>query len=210
VRDNRASKCHPSKRSCDPSQGWTDETWAIRYLVVYPGAWLAGRLVLVSPIALRQAGWQSKRLDVALTKKQIAGSPSIGTHKTISRQHEAVSMGYYGDPDYLGWSSLWGLASRPAGLTVQKESGDGSGSGASQGGNASFKNAAQALMAEDKSLPTMDESEETCHESNTVVPPAIQSKPQIRLLRQCPSTDFPRPLRTRDSAEVTRGGESSS
>ena len=52
-----------------------DESWAIRYLVVNTGGWLSGRLVLVSPIALRQAEWQSKRLDVALTKKQIEDSP---------------------------------------------------------------------------------------------------------------------------------------
>jgi len=98
-----------------------DETWAIRYLVVNTGDWLPGRLVLVSPIALRQADWQSKRLDVALTKKQIEDSPSIDTHKPISRQHEAVYMGYYGYPYYWGGPNLWGLASYPAGLAVQRE-----------------------------------------------------------------------------------------
>jgi len=35
-----------------------DETWAIRYLVVNTGIWLSGRLVLVSPFALRQAEWK--------------------------------------------------------------------------------------------------------------------------------------------------------
>src|SRR5512141_2940744 len=71
-----------------------DETWTIRYLVVNTGNWLPGRLVLVSPIALRQAEWQSKRLDAALTKKQIEDSPPIDTHKPVSRQHEAVFLGY--------------------------------------------------------------------------------------------------------------------
>jgi hypothetical protein len=98
-----------------------DETWAIRYLVVNTGDWLAGRLVLVSPIALRQAEWQSKRLDVALTKKQIEDSPPIDTHKPVSRQHEAAYLGYYGYPYYWGGPNLWGLASYPAGLTVQRE-----------------------------------------------------------------------------------------
>ena len=111
-----------------------DESWAIRYLVVNTGGWLSGRLVLVSPIALRQAEWQSKRLDVALTKKQIEDSPPIDTHKPVSRQHEALYMGYYGYPYYWGGPYLWGLASYPAGLTVRKGSGDGSGSVASQGG----------------------------------------------------------------------------
>ena len=98
-----------------------DETWVIRYLVVNTGDWLPGRLVLVSPIALREADWPSRRLDVALTKKQIEDSPPIDTHKPVSRQHEAIYMGYYGYPYYWGGPNLWGLASYPAGLAVQRE-----------------------------------------------------------------------------------------
>lgn len=98
-----------------------DETWAIRYLVVNTSRWLDGRLVLISPIALGQKGWESRRLDVALTKKQIEDSPRIDTHKPVSRQHEAVYLGYYGYPYYWGGPNLWGLASYPAGLAVQRE-----------------------------------------------------------------------------------------
>jgi hypothetical protein len=98
-----------------------DESWAIRYLVVNTGGWLSGRLVLVSPIAIRQAEWQSKRLDVALTKKQIEDSPPIDTQKPVSRQHEALYMGYYGYPYYWGASNLWGLASYPGGMVVERE-----------------------------------------------------------------------------------------
>jgi len=98
-----------------------DESWAIRYLVVNAGDWLGGRLVLVSPMALRQAEWDSKLLDVALTKRQVENSPPIDTHKPVSRQHEAVYMGYYGYPYYWGGPKLWGLTHYPAGLTVQRE-----------------------------------------------------------------------------------------
>src|ERR1039457_170517 len=92
-----------------------DESWAIRYLVVNTGDWLSGRLVLVSPIALRQAEWQSKRLDVALTKRQIENSPPIDTHKPVSRQHEAAYLGYYGYPSY------WAAPNYPAALEVRRE-----------------------------------------------------------------------------------------
>jgi hypothetical protein len=98
-----------------------DESWAIRYLVVNAGDWLGGRLVLVSPFALRQAEWESQRLDVALTKKQIEDSPPIDTHKPVSRQNEALYLGYYGYPYYWGGPYMWGLASYPAGLTVDRE-----------------------------------------------------------------------------------------
>jgi hypothetical protein len=92
-----------------------DESWAIRYLVVNSGNWLSGRLVLVSPLALRQAEWESKRLDVALTKKQIENSPPIDTHKPVTRQHETAYMGYYGYPSY------WAAPNYPAALEVRRE-----------------------------------------------------------------------------------------
>jgi hypothetical protein len=92
-----------------------DESWAIRYLVVNAGDWLGGRLVLVSPLALRQADWQSRLLDVALTKKQVEDSPPIDTHKPVSRQHEAAYLGYYGYPSY------WAAPNYQAALAVQRE-----------------------------------------------------------------------------------------
>src|SRR4249920_3332530 len=96
-----------------------DETWAIRYLVVNTGSWLAGRLVLISPIAVGQTDWESKQLEVALTKRQVEGSPDIDTHKPVSRQHEAEYLGYYGYPFYWEGPYLWGSMTSPAGLAVQ-------------------------------------------------------------------------------------------
>src|SRR5580698_8674053 len=66
-----------------------DKTWAIRYLVVETGGWLGGRQVLISPISVAETEWQARRLDVALTKKQVEESPNIDTHQPVSRQHEA-------------------------------------------------------------------------------------------------------------------------
>jgi len=85
-----------------------DETWAIRYLMVNTGHWLPGRLVLVSPIFLGQADWDTKTLPVALTKKQIENSPDIDTHKPVSRQHEAAYMNYFGASYYWNGPYPWG------------------------------------------------------------------------------------------------------
>ena len=93
-----------------------DETWAIRYLTVETGGWLGGRQVLISPISVVHIDWQAKRLDVALTKKQVEKSPDIDTHQPVSRQHEAAYLGYYGYPSYWGGPYLWGPAFYPAGL----------------------------------------------------------------------------------------------
>jgi len=96
-----------------------DQTWAIRYLTVDTGGWLEGRQVLISPISvLGVPDWEAKRLDVALTKKQVENSPDINTHQPVSRQHEIAYFGYYGYPFYWGGSDLWGAAPNPAGLAI--------------------------------------------------------------------------------------------
>ncbi|MEP6960570.1 MAG: PRC-barrel domain-containing protein [Acidobacteriota bacterium] len=79
-----------------------DETWGIRYLIVDTGGWLGGRRVLISPIAVTHTDWPARRLDVALTKKQVESSPDVNTKLPVSRQHEAVLNGYYGYPSYWG------------------------------------------------------------------------------------------------------------
>lgn len=97
-----------------------DETWVIRYLVVNTGSWLTGRLVLISPIAVGRTDWESKQIEVVLTKKQVEGSPDINTHKPVSRQHEAEYFGYYGYPFYWEGPYLWGSMTDPAGLALQR------------------------------------------------------------------------------------------
>jgi hypothetical protein len=95
-----------------------DETWAIRYFIVETGGWLLGRQVLISPISVVGTEWEAKRLDVALTKKQVENSPGIDTHQPVSRQHEAAYFGYYGYPYYWDGPFLWGSAMYPGGVAV--------------------------------------------------------------------------------------------
>ncbi len=93
-----------------------DETWAIRYLIVDTGGWLAGRQVLISPISVVKTDWETKQLDVALTKRQIENSPKLNRHQPVSRQHEAEFLEYYGYPYYWGGPYLWGPAFYPGAL----------------------------------------------------------------------------------------------
>ena len=65
-----------------------DRSWALRYLVVDTGNWLAGREVLVSPYAVKQPVGNDKRIHVALTRQQVGDSPDVDTHQPVSRQHE--------------------------------------------------------------------------------------------------------------------------
>ncbi|MEO8167899.1 MAG: PRC-barrel domain-containing protein [bacterium] len=88
-----------------------DRHWAIRYLVVDTGNWLADRQVLISPHALtglNKEEQHEQHIAVALTKKQIEDSPSLNSDKPVSRQFEQEYYGYYGWPMYWGGAYMWG------------------------------------------------------------------------------------------------------
>jgi hypothetical protein len=87
-----------------------DRHWAIRYLVVDTGNWLASRQVLLSPYALVAASNEEQHFTIALTKKQIEDSPSLDSDKPLSRQFEEAYYVYYGWPVYWGGPHMWGAS----------------------------------------------------------------------------------------------------
>ena len=50
---------------------------------------------------------------VKLTRKQIENSPSIESHKSVSRQYEEEYYRYYGWPTYWQGDALWGMSGYP-------------------------------------------------------------------------------------------------
>lgn len=90
-----------------------DHDWAIRYLVADTGSWMPGRLVLISPHALGDLYQGGNLLLVKLTRQQIEDSPSIESHKPVSRQYEEAYHRYYGWPFYWQGGQLWGMSAFP-------------------------------------------------------------------------------------------------
>jgi len=90
-----------------------DALWVVRYLVADTGSWLTGRLVLISPLALGGFDDAEKVLRVSLTRKQIEHSPSIESHKPVSRRYEQEFYQYYNWPYYWQGGSLWGMSDFP-------------------------------------------------------------------------------------------------
>ncbi len=82
-------------------------------MVADTGTWLPGRQVLLSPHAFGQLNLDGKVLTVNLTRKQIENSPSIETHKPVSRQYEEEYYRYYGWPYYWQGDGLWGMSGFP-------------------------------------------------------------------------------------------------
>ena len=90
-----------------------DQKWAVRYIVVDTGAWLQGRLVLLSPHAFGHLYQDGDSLLVNLSREQIENSPAIETHKPVSRQYEEEYYRYYGWPTYWNGDGMWGAAGFP-------------------------------------------------------------------------------------------------
>lgn len=90
-----------------------DERWAVRYLVVETGTWLASRKVLISPVSLGTPNDADRVLPVSITREQVRMSPDIDTDKPVSRQHEADYLDYYGYPAYWDGVGLWGAGAVP-------------------------------------------------------------------------------------------------
>jgi hypothetical protein len=90
-----------------------DQDWVVRYLVADTGSWLSARKVLISPHAFGRLDPSGKLLPVELTRKQIEDSPSIESHKPVSRQYEEEYHRYYGWPYYWEGSGLWGMGGFP-------------------------------------------------------------------------------------------------
>jgi hypothetical protein len=90
-----------------------DETWAIRYLVVDTGAWLPGRLVLLAPDSLGSFDADEKLLSVNLTMDQIENSPSIESHRPVTRQFESDYYRYYNWPAYWDGGGIWSMDALP-------------------------------------------------------------------------------------------------
>ena len=98
-----------------------DMNWVIRYLVADTGSWLTGHLVLLSPHAFGKLDQDEKTLHVNLRKTQIEVSPSIDSHKPVSRQYEIDYFAYYSWPPYWNGDALWGISDYPVILQPTKK-----------------------------------------------------------------------------------------
>ena len=90
-----------------------DEKWAVRYLIVDTGTWLAERKVLISPYSVMQPMKTEGTIRLMLTRDQVKNSPDIDTHQPISRRHERDFFNYYRYPEYWAGNDLWALGGFP-------------------------------------------------------------------------------------------------
>ena len=72
--------------------------WTIPYVVVNLDAWLFGRRVLISTLALDKSRWDYTVLTVALTKAEVKDSPHIDLTRPVTRMQASELYRYYDWP----------------------------------------------------------------------------------------------------------------
>lgn len=85
-------------------------------MIVDTGSWLTGRSVLISPHALTNFYQDGASRPVNLTREQIKDSPSIDSHKPVSRQYEDDYYRYYQWSPYWDGGMMWGMDRYPLAL----------------------------------------------------------------------------------------------
>lgn len=88
-----------------------DEEWTVRYVVVNTGSWLAGRRVLLSPVALGTLDLENEVLAVNATQDEVENSPDINLDEPVYRQQLVDLHEYYGWPAAWAGGTLLGTAS---------------------------------------------------------------------------------------------------
>lgn len=76
-----------------------ERKWAVRYLVLETGSWLADHKVLISPVHLITEHWDvsDNVLPTSLSKDQIERGPLLKRDAPVSQRYEAEYAKYYGD-----------------------------------------------------------------------------------------------------------------
>jgi len=93
-----------------------DRDRAIRYMVADTGGWLSSRKVLISPLALLEPDWETRRFPVALTREEIERSPPLDAHAPVSREYEIAYHRHFALPFYWTGAELWGSYADPRGV----------------------------------------------------------------------------------------------
>jgi len=73
-----------------------ESKWSARYLVVEAGAWLSGRRLFISPLALSKAEWTSRRMVLDTSRGQVETAPFLENDALFTRDHELDLFRHYG------------------------------------------------------------------------------------------------------------------
>jgi sporulation protein YlmC with PRC-barrel domain len=94
-----------------------DREWAVRYMVVDTGGWIAGRRMLVSPEAVEAAISDPGKLRIGATRAQLESAPGAEEAMPVKEQQRMAQARRLGPPYYWSNPMLWGATSTLPGVT---------------------------------------------------------------------------------------------
>jgi sporulation protein YlmC with PRC-barrel domain len=99
-----------------------DQQWTVRYLTVDTKRWIPlSKKVLITPVALQSLDVAEEKVHVSLTKQDVLDSPSMDSHKPVSRQFEEILFDFFGYGYYWNGIGLWGDFQNPMDLAQQQQ-----------------------------------------------------------------------------------------
>lgn len=95
-----------------------DERWAVRYMVVDTGGWIAGRRMLVSPEAIEAGISDPGKLRIAATREQLRDAPGAEADPPVAEQQRLAQAKSLGPPYYWSNPVLWGAGAMPGNVAA--------------------------------------------------------------------------------------------
>jgi hypothetical protein len=77
-----------------------DSNWEIRYLIVATRNWWPGKVVQLSPYAVKEADWFDRRVNVSVTREQVKSAPVWDPLALADRASEEALHRHFGWPGY--------------------------------------------------------------------------------------------------------------
>jgi len=94
------SRCATLTISLVRKIGQSNETWAIRYLVVATKNWWPGKKVLISPKWIESVSWDAREVVIEMTRETIKDAPEYTDKSLLTRDYETGLHGYYNREGY--------------------------------------------------------------------------------------------------------------
>jgi hypothetical protein len=82
-----------------------DSNWEIRYLVIATRNWWPGKVVQLSPYAVKDIDWCGERINLNVTRDQVRSAPAWDPLAMADEVSEEQLHRHFGWPGY-GWSSV--------------------------------------------------------------------------------------------------------
>ena len=77
-----------------------DSNWEIRYLVIATRNWWPGKIVRLSPYAVKAVDWFGQRIDMNVSRERVMSAPVFDPLALMDEESEAALHRHFGWPGY--------------------------------------------------------------------------------------------------------------